>query len=182
MRKNRIDRWVVYWLYDETCTNPELHGYIGATGRFWARIGMHKKSGRFASKHFEIKILYRSSNRQACLAYEKQLRPHPDIGWNIHIGGFQKGGGGKGIPKSPEHRAKQREAALRRYADPAERKRTQRAVKKAFKTIDRSGANNAMFGRKQSEETKRKIGDKALARDVSGKRNPNYRHGEYCED
>jgi hypothetical protein len=140
----------------------------------------HRESGRLP-ENFRIEVLFRGP-KEDCLALEHRLRPTPHIGWNVGVGGFTNGKGLRGIPKSPEHRAKQREAALRRYADPAERKRTQRAVKKAFKTIDRSGANNAMFGRKQSEETKRKIGDKALARDVSGKRNPNYRHGEYCED
>jgi tartrate dehydratase alpha subunit/fumarate hydratase class I-like protein len=54
-------------------------------------------------------------------------------------------------PKSEKTKAKMRAAALRRYANPAEREKTQKAVKQAFEHIDRSGSNN-----------------------------PNYRTGEFC--
>lgn len=43
---------------------------------------------------------------------------------------------GKGIPKSPEHREKMRQAALRRYSNSEEREKTAIAVKNKFKNGD----------------------------------------------
>jgi hypothetical protein len=109
------------------------------------------------------------------------MRPTAGIGWNRFPGGLA-GHAGKGVPKSPEQRAKMRAAALARYRKPGERERTQRAVKKAFRNIDRSGENNAMFGRHHSEETKQKLRDRIAERDTTGRRNPNWRHGAYVKD
>ena len=50
------------------------------------------------------------------------------------------------------------------------------AVKRGLKGIARSGANNPMFGRAMSEETKQKIRDAIDERGgISGSNNPNYR-------
>jgi len=88
-----------------------------------------------------------------------------------------------GWPKSREHREKLRAAALARYAKQGERERTQEIVKEAFKTIDRSGANNGHFGKPHSDDSKKMISDKVEERGGHrGARNPNYRHGRYVED
>ena len=177
-------RWVVYWLVNGACRDPKRHGYVGATGRLWQRLAAHRTAGRLVvrfAKGCKVKILFRGS-RRAALALEKRLRPKRGIGWNIGVGGYGNGAGTKGIPKSPEHRAKQRAAALRRYADPAEHERTARAVRKGLKGIDRSGPNNSRYGVKLTEATKEKIRQRALERDMSGANNPNYRHGNYVED
>ena len=170
--------YIVYWLYNQDCTNPMEHGYIGVTSRQRRRMAVHRYSRRFPK--FELKILFRGS-RIACLEAEKVFRPRPHIGWNKTPGGGHESGHFRGMPKSPEQRAKMRAAALARYADPKERERTQQAVKKAFETIDRSGANNHRYGVQMSEETKEKIRQRALERDMSGANNPNYRHGRYTE-
>jgi hypothetical protein len=160
--------WLVYWLYDDTCRNYREDGCVGATraSRIFQRLNQHRKSKRIP-KDFRYEIIFRGPQK-AALAFEAQLRPRPYIGWNIGVGGFANGGGGKGIPKSSEHREKQRQAALRRYQDPAERARTAAAVKRAFKDIDRSGPNNSHFGKPHSEESKALISrvkrEKAAAR------------------
>jgi hypothetical protein len=165
--------WVVYWLFDDRCVCPWSHGYIGISGRIARRLNQHRESGRFPN--FEIKILFKGAKND-CLALEAKLRPRPSIGWNVGIGGYADGRGTRGIPKSPEHRERIRAATLRRYADPVERARTRAAVKKAFVHIDRTGSNNAMFGRKHSEETKHKIARRKIGQQ-SGADNPNWKGG-----
>ena len=174
--------WVVYWLFDAKCVCPWRHGYIGISKNIRRRVIRH----RYSAKHghndrlpdtFEIQILFRGDIRQ-CLALEFQMRPRPYIGWNLGIGGCLDGSMLAGVPQTMKHRERIRAAALRRYSDPAERERTKTAVKAAFKTIDRSGANNSMFGRKMSEATKEKIRAKIIERGgVSGVNNPNWKGG-----
>lgn len=159
--------WVVYWLFDEKCTNPHQHGLIGATGRLWQRMFQHRenKSGRLP-ENFRVEILLRATKSE-CLAYEAELRPQPGIGWNVGIGGFANGRGLRGIAKTEEHRAKQRAAALARYADPTERARTAEAVRKAFEGGD---FRRKSKGHSQTEATKQKIRDRIIER--GGIKNP----------
>jgi hypothetical protein len=161
--------WFVYWLYSDHGTNPRLHGYVGVTCSLFRRIWHHHNRGLPA---FKVKILLRGTQDQ-CLELEKRLRPTQDIGWNTRAGGPTYQGNGKSQiidisdtrergankPKSAETRAKMRASALARYADPAERSKTQKAVKKAFENIDRSGKNNSRFGKHCSEETKQRMRD-----------------------
>jgi len=173
--------WLVYWLFNDHCVCYERHGQIGATKatRLYQRMAQHQQNKR-TPKDFQYKIIFRGSQK-AALALEARLRPTPYIGWNIGVGGFPNGGGCKGIPKSPEHRAKQRAAALKRYADPKQRELTSRSVKKGLKNIDRSGSNNSRFGKPVSEETKEKMRQKIIERGgVDGENNPNFKHGRYC--
>jgi hypothetical protein len=175
------NEWLVYWIFDDACCDKRRHGCIGAVKatRLYTRLNQYQHSPRIP-KPFRYKILFRGSRKEA-FAREAKLRPRPYIGWNIGIGGFAGGGGLKGIPKSPEHRAKQRAAALRRYADPAEHARTSKAVKHGLKGIDRSGANNPNFGKRMSEAAKQKMRDSIAAGGGRlGADNPNYRHGRYC--
>lgn len=175
-------KWFVYWLFDASCQDRRRHGCIGATKatRFYSRLNQHKHSTRIP-KPFQYEIIFRGSQKNA-LALEAKLRPRPNIGWNLGVGGFANGGGLKGIPKSPEQRAKMRNAALKRYTDPTEAIRTSKAVKRGLAGIDRTGANNPNFGKKMSEKTKQKIRDKIAERGgVSGQTNPNYRHGNCCQ-
>jgi hypothetical protein len=142
-------------------------------------MAQHQKSARLP-KDFRYKILFTGTQRQA-LTLEAALRPKPHIGWNIGVGGFANGGGLKGIPKSPEQRAKQRLAALARYAKPGEKEKTAKAVKRGLRDIDRSGANNSNYGKHQSEATKEKVRARIIERGgVFGTNNPNYRHGRRC--
>jgi hypothetical protein len=174
--------WYVYWLYDDTCTRRDRHGCIGAirATQLYRRLHQYRQSRRIP-KEFRYRIIFRGSQKQA-YALEAKLRPRPYIGWNIGVGGFANGGGLKGIPKSPEQRAKQSAAAKARWADPAARKAQSKAVRKALKHVDRNGANNANYGKVTSEAAKQKMREKIAERGgVSGKNNPNYRHSRYVE-
>jgi len=75
---------VVYWLYDETCVDPSLDGYIGITTRLSRRIYSHKQSKCFPD--FKCKILFEGTISK-CRALEYQFRSKPNIGWNVGIGG-----------------------------------------------------------------------------------------------
>jgi hypothetical protein len=167
---------VVYWLFDEHCTDVQRDGYVGATGQLPRRLHQHRTVGRIP-EGFRVDILFRGT-KDACLAVEKALRPHPGIGWNIGIGGSPDGGSGLGTPKSDEHRAKLRAAALRRWSDPEARAKQSAAVKEGLKDVDRSGVNNTNFGKHMSEESKQKVRDAIQARGgINGANNPNWRGG-----
>jgi len=180
----RQTKAVVYWLFDSTCDDPRQHGYVGVTVSWPRRLWRHRcESAAFLPAEFEGRLLFEGSVKK-CLAFEKELRPVAGVGWNRLPGGLG-GHAMKGVSKSPEQKEKMRQAALRRYANPKERERLSRDVKRGFeqKGTDRSGANNHRFGTHQSEETKQRIRDAIAARGgVSGENNPNYRHGNYCGD
>jgi hypothetical protein len=177
-----VSEWFVYWLFDASCRDKHKHGCIGATKatRIWMRINQHKNSARIPQP-FQYTIIFRGSRKEA-LAFEAKLRPRPYIGWNVGVGGFSDGGGLKGIQRSPEVREKIRAAALRRWANPVFRAKQLKLLKRTtFGQYDRSGANNPNFGKATSEATKQKMRDKIAERGILGKKNPNYRHGEYCQ-
>lgn len=164
--------WFVYWLFDERCVCPWRHGYIGVCNNLPHRLFNHRRNRRFPP-NWDWKILLTAPTEAECHKVERDFRPRHNIGWNQGIGGYRSGAGLAGVPKSTEQKEKMRAAALRRYADPAERLRTQKAVKDAFKTIDRSGANNGRYGYATSEATKEKIRFKIIERGgVAGDRNP----------
>jgi hypothetical protein len=104
---------VVYWLFDTACVCPWKHGYIGVTVNLRNRLKWHRAK---QERIFEYRILFEGTE-QECYALEAAMRPEAFIGWNMALGGE----GGSRQPRSPETRQRMREAALRRYADPAER-------------------------------------------------------------
>jgi hypothetical protein len=174
-------RWVVYWLHDDRCVCPWRHGYIGVTNRKPQRMHQHRHGGHvFRSHPNAICTVVFEGTCEQCLALERQMRSTHHIGWNIGVGGFLDGRAKRGIALTQEHREHISAATLNRYADPAEHKKTSRAVKKGLKSIDRSGPNNSRYGKHCSEETKQKIRQRALGRNISGANNPNYKHGHYC--
>jgi hypothetical protein len=203
MKKQRERVWCVYWLYDDACEHPSFDGYIGCCSRLDVRLRAHRRNpGTYKGAigvppDFKVAILFRGPENIA-RTIEELSRPKSKMGWNRY-----RGGGGspfgykhskefrqrksqeliaskrfKGIPKSSEQREKMRAAALKRYADAVEHTRTSKSVKRGLKDIDRSGANNPMFGRHMSEATKQKIRDKIDKRGgVSGANNPNWKGG-----
>jgi hypothetical protein len=83
---------VIYWLFDSTCTDPFLHGYIGFTKHLPRRVTEHRRK---FGEAFEVKVLF-TGTRAECIAEEIRLRPEPLIGWNVLSGGF----GGRIYPKA----------------------------------------------------------------------------------
>jgi hypothetical protein len=172
---------VVYWLFDERCVCLWRHGYVGVSVTWPRRLWRHRAESTFLPDKFAGKVLFRGPISR-CLEIEHQLRPTPAIGWNRVPGGLS-GHAQKGVQKSPEHREKIRQAALRRWADTdqAGRDKHSKTVSKSLEKVDRSGANNASYGKHQSEETKQKVRDRITERGgVSGANNPNFRHGRYA--
>jgi hypothetical protein len=192
--------YCVYWLYDDTCTQPSESGYIGCCSRLDVRLRAHRqghgthKGAVNVPADFKVAVLFVGPENE-CLAHENLFRPGPNIGWNIRPGGLPSARGTKhtaefkrwhaeaaskrfkGVRKSPEQKANMSAAAFARYADPAEHEKTSRAL---IGKIDNRGKRNPMFGRHMSEATKEKIRAKILERGgVSGKNNPRYRHGRY---
>jgi len=82
--------FVVYWLYDETCICIWSDGYVGFTGQSPPeRFSQHQRTkGRYrrVPKNFKSRVVFRGSVKQ-CEAWERTLRPHTFIGWNILAGG-----------------------------------------------------------------------------------------------
>ena len=81
----RLDRCVVYWLHDETCTHVQAHGYVGISRQFVTRLARHQRNKRFPAG-FGWTILF-TGTLVECLAMEHQLRPQEGVGWNRSRGG-----------------------------------------------------------------------------------------------
>lgn len=134
----------VYWIRHKDHTDIFSEGYVGVSNDVVNRWIDHKseiKTGKHINPHFVnavnkygwdelIKEVILISTKEYCLEIEEKLRPEKKIGWNIAKGG------GMPIPMfgidnpmaNPIHRAKI------------------------------SGENHFMFGKKHTEETKKKIG------------------------
>jgi hypothetical protein len=117
----QVKNAVVYWLYDENCSDPRIHGYIGVTYYIKRRMREHQLNEKFPT--FEFTILFKGS-REECFEYEKLLRPEKGIGWNNAVGGAQgwKQGyvlskGKKKGPFSTEHRKSLSEARKRFFVN-----------------------------------------------------------------
>lgn len=82
-------RNVVYWLYNEFCTDPMIHGYVGITNNLPRRLGQHRKRKRIPD-NFQWKILFEGT-RDECLQEELRLRPDCFVGWNVVVGGRNSG-------------------------------------------------------------------------------------------
>jgi hypothetical protein len=167
----------VYWLFDATCVDPTDSGYVGATANYRARLQQHRErrgsAARDLPETYQARILYEGPI-QKCLELERLLRPRANIGWNRMAGGVQvrvgrlhsdkvkrkisravkRGGAGKGVPKSTEHREAMREAQLRVIAADPEKYAAKFAKMRAARALtDHAGINSGP----KSEAHKQKI-------------------------
>jgi hypothetical protein len=102
-----VPECILYWLFDDSCICLWRHGYIGVTTRWPHRLIKHRASKQWP-EDFKSLVLWRG-DRDECLALERQLRPHPNIGWNTTVGGTISSITNKGRigqKKSEEERAK----------------------------------------------------------------------------
>ena len=77
----------LYWIYDKTCNDIMIDGYIGVTEDVSIRVNGHKrKTENLIDKDISVKIIYEGP-RLECFLKEKELRPKPGIGWNRAVGG-----------------------------------------------------------------------------------------------
>lgn len=78
---------LVYWLYDDTCKDILADGYVGVTEDIRTRMSGHRrKTHNLIDRDLNVKIVY-EGDRASCFEKERELRPHPGIGWNRAIGG-----------------------------------------------------------------------------------------------
>jgi hypothetical protein len=75
----------VYWIYDENCSHPDHHGYVGVSENPWGRL----RGLRFTDlvpADSKLQLLFEGT-REKCLKVERKYRPKKHIGWNTAPGG-----------------------------------------------------------------------------------------------
>lgn len=135
--------YCVYWLYDETCSDPWHDGYIGVTNDHMRRFKEHEKSNRFPTG-FKIKIVFEGTEIE-CLEQENFYRPDVCIGWNIMYGGG----------KPPSYLG-------RKHTEKTKEKMRRNAAKRPIEYYDRliQSGSSANRGKKWSIERRRKHGER----------------------
>ena len=130
--------YTVYWLRDNTHTNPHTEGYIGVTSRDpQLRLNEHLIAKEYLPDTYVFDILHQVDTRDEMLSIEKSYRPQSHIGWNL-----AKGGGARptGIHTSGWT-----------HTEESKQKRSEMV----------SGEGNGMYGKTQSDKQKRAV-SKAL--------------------
>lgn len=79
----------VYHIREKGVTDLS-QGYIGVTSNWAARKSKHKHSGKLTGSR-EMVCLYTYSNAEDAYSKENELRPFPNMGLNLEIGGFDSG-------------------------------------------------------------------------------------------
>jgi len=143
----------VYWLYNETCIDPQVDGYVGITVNFKRRMSTHRRSGNFP-ENFQIMILYEGTRVEA-RQIEFGLRPRWNMGWNKAPGGAEcsSAAWNKGVPMSEEAKAKMILAKKGKKTGP-QSEETKRKI----------GLANKGKGHPRSPETRQKMSEKAKLR------------------
>lgn len=119
----------IYWVHYPDHNDPLTEGYIGVSSDPTRRFRKHKRSSHnnkvkgAISKGAIQTILYEFDSYDNAYRVEESLRPLPNIGWNIAIGGL--GGSFKDSGWCSERNRK-------RYLDPNERSKTAEANRKRF--------------------------------------------------
>jgi len=67
---------LVYWVYDETCSDPSYHGYVGVSENPLRRHSELCSVGRVPANS-KLKDIFEGT-REECLVRERQLRPEMD--------------------------------------------------------------------------------------------------------
>lgn len=75
----------VYHLHENTGTQD---GWIGVTKRLRMRLYQHRSDGRLGDT-VSVSIL-KVGTEEECLELEAELRPEPNMGWNVAEGGWNK--------------------------------------------------------------------------------------------
>lgn len=76
----------LYWIYNDDCIDPFVHGYIGITENVQQRFKQHLSKNSRILKDSKYKILFEGS-RLECFNLENNYRPNKGIGWNSASGG-----------------------------------------------------------------------------------------------
>jgi hypothetical protein len=76
----------LYWIYDESCSHPDHHGYVGVSEDPSARYDWLRSIGRIPADS-KLRYLFEGP-REECFELEQRLRSERRIGWNIARGGM----------------------------------------------------------------------------------------------
>ncbi len=135
---------VVYWLFDETCSWPQIEGYVGVTVNIASRKRWHHWARGYG---LQMAPLFEGT-RQECLRLEYELRPRDGIGWNVARGG-----------SVPSESTLRRSKAVRALLPPPMLGKTHSEETKARMraSAKKRGGGPSFVGRAHSEETKAKL-------------------------
>jgi len=169
-------QFLVYWLFDRTCTDPRIHGYIGATSRLSSRLNTHRYN-RHVPRYFKWKILFQGS-KEECLAYELKLRPNLNIGWNRKKGGYihtdetylKISKALKGHPKSPEWREKIAQSLTGHVRSKASRLKQSQSTRGIPKSLEHRKNMRIAALRRYSDPAEHKLMSKAMKRSKAHRR------------
>ena len=153
---------VCYWLYDNICTDPQNDGYVGISVCLPQRLARHRFNKQFPS-NFKWKILF-TGDVLECLAYELELRPDFNIGWNKDRGG-NRGSVSRIKSKQSEATRRKKSIAMLLRCRTAETIEKRSVARRAFladverSSLWRTRMTNAFKGIPKSPEQRQKIAD-----------------------
>ena len=79
----------VYWIKRKHHTDPETQGYVGVSKSLPTRLQEHRRTKWFCETEHDVEVLAKFDDAKDAYAYEEQMRPTSQIGWNINKGGIQ---------------------------------------------------------------------------------------------
>lgn len=145
----------VYWIYDNTCIDEKLHGYVGVSHDPDKRFQTHIRNSRVPSQS-SMKILFEGT-RDECFEFERVMRPTKSIGWNNAVGGAH--GWRMGFNHDEATREKMKLAWSDERREKASDLRKQinfklRGQRRPKQSEAMKGANNPIFGSKRPQHVK----------------------------
>jgi len=167
------EKCYVYWLHLPEHTDITSQGYVGVsidpTQRLWehknaAKKGTHhnKYLARIINKHELIQSIIVTGNTKECYAYEEELRPTKNIGWNLNRGGDCPPSN-QGKKFSAKHCANITKSKLGKKRAPitneTKQKISQAHTGRKHSEEHKEKVRQARLGTTRSEETKKKLSD-----------------------
>jgi len=148
----------VYWIYDDSCIDEKLHGYVGVSYNPEKRYKIHIKRNRVPSQS-SLKILFEGA-RNKCFEFERSMRPAKFIGWNNAIGGSH--GWRIGFNHNEVTKEKMRQAWSNERREKASILRKQINLKlrgqiRPKQSEAMKGENNPIFGTKRPQHVRNAI-------------------------
>lgn len=169
--KNSKPEYVIYWHHLKEHKNPYNDGYIGiAKVTKYARrfAGIFKGNythcehffnaiQRYGEENIETTILHDGLNITEANRLEEEYRPDCNIGWNVRQGG---GNSGKQSEETKKKISKNKKGQNRFLYERIFTKEAREKIR-----ISKLGNKN-MFGKKHTEETKKKQSESAKQRGI----------------
>jgi len=160
----------VYWIYDHTCLDPSIDGYVGVTHNVQNRYKAHLRNNR-VPKGSTFKILLEGS-RESCFLYERELRPKKNIGWNNAAGGSH--GWQIGFSHSEETKNLLKQRWTKERKEKASNFRLEfnkklKGQKRPKQSEAMTGSKNPMYGSKRPDHVKIAVSKAHLGKEAPNK-------------